>query len=213
MKKKTDKKEQQMRVLEYQHFDLKKFKVTKDGLNVEHHENVIEPRTINVSSEYQPHPDLKVKMDQLQLYMATRLGLLEGWDFSREHLGIEKEDEMKQAVQNHKDTIARCNVNGLTFLGEGETAGVQITGSVKCTNGGSFGLAVPKIIFDSDKLGYESEVKEICEEIKIEVYAYRFQSKKLQLDIETELKKKENPGMFIEPKSVDLEKVKNEKKI
>lgn len=206
MAKQKLKEEQQNRNLEYQHFDLKKFKVTKDGLDVTHHENVIEPRTISVSSEYQPHPDLKEKMDQLQLYMATRLGLLEGWDFSRAHLGLKKEDEMKQAVQNHKDTIARCNVNGITFLGEGDTFGVSITGSIKCPKGGSFGLAVPKITFESDKLGYETEVEEICEEIKKEVFAYRFQSKKLQLDIETELKKKENPELFNDTKTNNEEK-------
>lgn len=194
------KEEQQRRVLEYQHFDLKKFKVTKDGVDVTHHENAIEPLQSAVSGEYQPHPDLKVSMDKLQLYMATRLGLLLGWDHAREHLGLKKEDALAMAVKGHEEAVERCNVNGLTFVGEGETAGVMITGSVKLIHGGSFGLAVPKITFGKTVLGYEDDVQEICEEIKKEVYAYRFQSKKLQLDLDTELKKKVNPEMFGHPK-------------
>lgn len=200
MAKKT-KEEQQSRRLEYQHFDLRKFKVTKDGVDVTHHESGMEAGEITKRGEVQPHPDLKEKMDQLALYMATRLGLLQGWDYSRTH--IKEEEALKGAMEGHKEVIERMNVNGLTFVGEGETAGVMITGSIKVPKTGSTGLTVPKITFGSDKLGYETEVEEICEEIKREVYAYRFQSKKLQLDIETEAKKKENPELFQEPKSVD----------
>ncbi|MCK5342979.1 MAG: hypothetical protein KAR20_06225, partial [Candidatus Heimdallarchaeota archaeon] len=179
MAKKT-KPEQKTRRLEYQHFDLRKFKVTKDGVDVTHHEGGIDAGEIIKKGEVQPHPDLKKMMDLLQIYMATRLGLLEGWDFCREHIDREMEE---MAIKGHKDAIERCNVNGLTFVGEGELAGVMITGSIKVPHSGSTGLSVPKITFKSDTLGYEKEVQTLCEEIKKEVFAYRYQSKKHQLDL------------------------------
>lgn len=200
-KGKTDRKPhdaQRRRTIEYQEFDLIKFKITKDGVDVTHHESGDDPGGNTKTGESQPHPDLKKKMDELKLYMATRLGLLQGWDFSSENLKGDL-DLLKIALDGHKETVGRCNVNGLTFMGEGETYGVSITGSLAVPNGGSFRLAVPKITFGSDKLGYEQEVQEICEKIKSEVYQYRFQSKKLQLDVNTEIEKVENPDLFIIP--------------
>lgn len=189
---------QRRRTIEFQHFDLMKFKITKEGVDVTHHESGDDPGGMTKTGESQPHPDLKKKMDELKLYMATRLGLLEGWDFAREHLKGDL-DLLKIAIDARKEIIDRCNINGLTFLGEGETLGVSITGSLAVPKGGSIGMAVPKITFDSDKLGYEKEVQQICEEIKSEVYQYRFQSKKAQLDIKTEIEKVEDPGLFIIP--------------
>lgn len=186
------KEDQQKRVLEYQHFQMTKFKVADEIASVKFYEHGNEH---TMTPKEHVHPDLKEALEQLKLYMAQRLGLLEGWDFSREHVKKDSES-LTLAIQGHKDTIARCNVNGFTFVGDGETAGVQLTGSVKLPHGGSVGLAVAKITFGKDVLGYEDEVQEICEEIKKEVYAYLFQAKKLQLDIETEAEKAKQSGMF-----------------
>lgn len=192
--------EQKLRQLEYQHFDLIKVKITKDGADVTHHESGNDAGQLTKIGEVQPHPDLQASLDELAPFMAQRIGILDGWDFSREHTKKDLE-VLKMAMDGHKEAISRCNVNGITFLGDGETYGVMITGSLKLPKGGSIGMAVSKITFGKDVLGYETEVEEICEKIKKEVYAYRFQSKKLQLDIETELKKKENPDLFKEPKT------------
>lgn len=193
------KESQQRRQLEYQHFNLIKCKITKDGVEVHHHENFENPIDQKTSGEYQPHPDLIAEFNRLRLYMATRLGLLQGWDYSREHL---KSDEtmLKQIIMMHDEVLERMKPSGIQFVGEGETSGVLITGSILVPKGGSTGLTVPKITFGKTVLGYEDDVQEICEDIKKEVYAYRFQSKKHQLDIETEAKKKEEPELFIEPK-------------
>ena len=186
-------------------YSLKKFKVTKVGVDVSFEENSTDPGTNNKEGKYLPHPDLKIAMNKLQLYMATRLGLLMGWDYAREHLkGI---DDVKEGAMNgHKQEVDMCNVTGLTFLGEGETYGVSITGSVKCPISGSTGLAVPKITFGKTDLGYEDEVEELCEEIKKEIYAYRFQQKKYQTDVVSEAEKVENPELFGEPKSKEKPK-------
>lgn len=178
------KQEQQRRLLEYKDFDLIKMKLTDKGVYVEHHENGTEPGTDKRNGEYQPHPDLLNALDALKLYMATRLGLLEGWDFAREHLKNSK-NHLKSAIMKHEEVIERMNVNGITYVGEGETRGVMITGSIQTPKGGSTGLAVPKITFGKEVLGYETEVEELCGEIRKETYGYRFQKKKLQEDINT----------------------------
>lgn len=195
MAKDKSKEEQQRRVMPLSAFDLKKAKITKDGVDVTHHETGTDAGEITKSGEVQPHPDLQTALDGLKLYMATRLGLLAGWDYCRENLR-DNPEALAGAVQGHKDVVELCKVNGVAFMGEGDTYGVKISGYLKTGNGDGTGLSVPKILFSGEKLGYEAEVSEICDNIKSEVYKYRFQSKKLQLDIETEAQKAEQAGMF-----------------
>lgn len=180
--------EQKSRVLEYQHFDLRKVKIDKNGANVDHHEGGSDAGIVSKIGETTPHPDLQKSLDALKAIMARRLGLLEGTDIARE---ISKGDLAKYelALNREKEIINRCNVNGLTFTGSGDKFGVMITGSVLLPISGSVGLAVSKIAFNEDSLGYEKEVEQLCEKVKVEVYAYRFQNKKAQLDIEFEASK------------------------
>lgn len=172
--------EQKGRIMPREDFNLTKFKRTKEGLFIAHHVGGPNPADVTADVDVKPHPDLQAKMNELQLYMATRLGLLEGWDYSRDNL---KGEKLKKAMNGHKETLERCNVNGITYLGEGETRGVTITGSIKTPKSGSVGLAVPKITFGKDTLGYEGEVEQICEEITDEVYNYLILRKKEQTDL------------------------------
>jgi hypothetical protein len=162
-------------------------------LTITHHVKGLNPADITANVEVKPHPDLKVAMDQLKVYMATRLGLLEGWDFSREHLK-KNPNYLQLAIAGHKSAKERCNVSGLTFLGSGETYGVSITGSIATPTNGSVGLAVPKISFDKNDLGYEDEVLEICKEITDEVYSYLILRKKEQTNIEDQSEGFDNDG-------------------
>lgn len=196
MAKKT-KEEQQRRVMPLAAFDLVKCKITKDGVLVIHQEHGTEAGTNQKDGDYLPHPDLQKALDALKLYMATRLGMLEGWDYCREHL-LKDAEALEGAMAGHKTAIERCQVNGITIMGEGDTRGVKISGYLKTNKGDGTGLSVPKITFNEEKLGYEAEVAEICELITAEVYKYRFQAKKLQLDIVTEAQKAEEAGMFPE---------------
>lgn len=193
------KEEQQGRILEYQHFDLAKFKVTDKGVDVSHYDRLSNSGKNTLEGKETPHPDLQNALDKLSLYMAQRLGLLDGWDFSRDQLRGDLE-KLQMAKQGHEEMVKRCHLNGFTYVGDGETRGVQFTGNVKLKDGGSVGLAVGKITFGKDVLGYEDDVEQLCEDVKVEVYAYRFQSKKAQLDVETEAAKAKNPDMFDPPK-------------
>ena len=193
------KEEQQGRILEYQFFELVSFKVTEKLVTITHHEGGLEPITQITSSEHTIHPEFREKLDQLKVYASQIIGTLEGWDFCRDHLSVNNEDASKGAIEGHKMAVSRFSVGGFSFQGEGDTLGIKISGSLKTPKAGAIGMSLPKICFNAEKLGIEEEVEEICEEIKKEVYAYRFQGKKLQLDIVTEVSKKENPGLFVEP--------------
>lgn len=201
MSKKTIE-EQQGRILPYEDFNLLKFKRTKAGVDVTHHLGGQNPQEQIAKVEVGPHPDLQEKMNQLQLYASTRIGLLEGWDFSREHLK-KNPNCLQKAIQGHKDALSRFKVNGITFVGEGETYGVCITGSVAPQKGGSFGLSVPKITFSKTELGYEEDVEQICEEIKVEVYNYLILRKKEQTNIEDQAEGFDNEGEFNHQFSID----------
>lgn len=181
---------QKGRILEYKHFDLLKLKMNKKDAYIQHQVSGTEGGTFVMTDGQTPHPDLQKSLDGLKKIMARRLGLLEGTDVARE---IAKGDLSKYetAMNKEKEIIERCNVNGLTFTGSGDKFGVMITGSILLPFGGSCGLAVSRIVFGEDVLGYEDEVEELCEEVKKEAYAYRFQNKKAQLDLEFEAEKAE----------------------
>jgi hypothetical protein len=182
---------QKTRVLEYQHFDLRKVKMEKKGADITHHESGSDAGIVHKVGESAPHPELQKKLDALKPLMAKRLGLLEGTDMARHYLKGDL-NALQTALDLEKLIISRCNVNGLTFTGSGDKYGVMITGSILVPETGSVGLAVPKITFSQTVLGYEEEAEQLCEEVKKEVYAYRFQNKKAQLDIEFEAKKVED---------------------
>ena len=109
------KEEQQGRIMPREDFKLLKFKASKDGLTITHHVNGTTPADVTAVVDAKPHPDLKTSMDKLQLYMATRLGLLTGWDFAREHLK-KNPNYLQKAIEGHKQTVGMMNVNGLTFV-------------------------------------------------------------------------------------------------
>jgi hypothetical protein len=75
-----------------------------------------------------PYPDLKAKMDELKLYMYV----LDCWKVGTFRANIERRFGFEISNHaSHKETIDRCNVNGLAvFLGEGNY-GVAIRGSVQ----------------------------------------------------------------------------------
>lgn len=169
------------RALNYENFDLQKVKLTKEGLNVEYYEKGGTFDKHMVEAVGQPHPDLTDSFESLQLYMALRLGMLKGWDFARENMRDDLE-LLKEAKQGYEDELSRCNVSGVSFVGQEQLKGIKITGSLKCDYG-SVGLATPNITFSSDKLGYESDVEDLCEIIKKETFLYLFKNKKAQQDL------------------------------
>lgn len=185
--------EQKGRIIPFEDFHLEQFKVKKEGVFVKWHTGGTNPAINTRMVPESPHPDFREAMDALKLYMATRLGLLEGWDFSRDNIKGNP-DLTKQAMEGHEEAMERCNIAGLTYSGSGETKGVAITGSFKTPVKGTVGLSVPKILFDDDSLGYEESVFELCEEVNKEVYNFLILKKKEQANIEDQAEGFDNVG-------------------
>lgn len=178
-----------MRKIDYQNFDLTKVKLTKDGLDFSFFEKGNGHNEYAVTCEGIPHPDLTNQLDKLKEYLAKRLDLLKGWDYAREHLRGNL-DALQDAIKGYEAEVQRCNVSGISIVGQDQLRGVKITGSLKCLQG-SVGLASPNITFSSEKLGYEKEVEEICEKIREEVYLYHFKNKRAQQDLVTQAEEAE----------------------
>lgn len=176
----------------YENFDLKKVKVNSDGVMFSYEERGGKGYDAKIPSA--PHPDLTKAIDQLKYYMAMRLNLIQPLEDVQELVGQNKEAHAKVDELIAEQT-ERCNVSGISFVGSGSLYGVKITGSLKC-NGGVVGMATPNIIFESDKLGYEEDVMDICENIKKEVYYMEFKNKKAQLDLMDQAEEMEKEAKY-----------------
>lgn len=180
-------------VLNYENFDLGKIKIDKKaGILFSFTEKGGNGKDYNVKDPNLAHPDLTNAIDKLKYYMAMRLNLIQPLEDIQALLGKNKEAHEK-VEELISEAVDRCSVSGIVFVGSGSLAGVKITGSLKC-NGGVVGMATPNIIFESDKLGYEEDVQDICEDIRKEVYNMHFKNKKAQLDLldQAEEMEKEN---------------------
>lgn len=202
MAKKTTrtKKDQQGRILEEQHFDLRSFKASEDGVQMKYYNLLFPNAEESPNIKHTPHPDLQAKMDKLKPHFAKKIGILEGWDFARENLR-DNLDLLEVAKTKFDEAVESCKITGLSFTGENETYGVAIVGYLKFPKKGGSGISSGKISLSEDTLsklplGYEQEVFDICQEIRHEIYSYRFLGKKHQTDIETEAEKAEQAGMF-----------------
>lgn len=187
---------QQMRKLDFKNFDLEKVKLTSEGLSVTYYEKGTNAVKHMIECEGEPHPDMNEKFNLLQPYMARRLDLLAGWDFARENTRKDPE-ALAQAVENYNKCVERCKVSGIVYVGKDQLRGIKITGSVKC-NESSVGLATPNITFSSEKLGFEQDVEDICEQIRSEVYLYVFSHKRAQEDLIKQIEEieKEEKGLI-----------------
>lgn len=187
--------EQKGRIVEYKNFDLKSVKInTHKGLDLMYY-NLLQPNlTEEPKSKNLPHPDLIDKLNQVRLYYAEKLGLLEGWDFAREHCK-KTPDSLKLAKDGHQAVIDRITMKSMTFSGEGETFGVSFSAYVKFPKKGGSGIPSGKYSLHGEA-EHVDDLTKICEEIKEEVYAYRFQNKKAQQDIVDQANKAGDDGLF-----------------
>lgn len=174
--------QQRQRRIEFQHFGLKKVTPTKDGLKAKYFELGGIVNQIEIVAHGDPHPDFTKSLTELAMYYGMSLGLLEPWDWAREVLK-DNEELLREALNGNERTLNRLLVKGVAYLGDADTAGVKILGSMKCDNNW-VKCDTPKIPFATDKLGYEKTVQKLVEKVRAETYNYLFNNKRAQEDIE-----------------------------
>lgn len=166
-------------------FELKKLKIEKDKLLVDFVEARQGDKGLvkvvhSVDAPFVAHPDLINTLDKMTLYVAQQYGY--------HKLTNEHNDE------EYKDMLNRISVYGLSVSGSEQLKGAVINGKIKLEDEGTRALPTGRIVFSSEKLGYEQEVKQLVELVEQEVYACLFQNKRAQLDLFDQDGVKEHPA-------------------
>lgn len=164
--------------LKKEEFKLEKFKIDKDDLLV----NFVEQRQTNegvvkipvsMQPPFQPHPDLTDLLKSLKDYVLQQYGYKTLLD------AAPKDKELREA---YNELLSNTTVTGFTMAGSDQLRAAIITAKVK-TESGTRALPTGRIVFSSEKLGYEQEVEVIIGELEEEVYACLFENKRAQLDL------------------------------
>lgn len=160
--------------IELKDFELQKVKLGNKSIHLEYYSAKNRNDLVTIDSDSKPSEDLVNKLNLLKEVFAQSLGLLRGWEHSRDHIK-KNEEALKIAIHEHQSEIDRCSVSGFSLVGGEDNEGVKITGSLD-TDYGVIGIPSGIIRFDDDELGTKAE--EIITEITSEVYLFLFKGKR-----------------------------------
>lgn len=174
-----------LKALKLENFTLKKARILDSALECEFEESRIvedEPRIVlhGIKAPYVPHEDLMHFRDELKQYLMQVLCLTDQYDHDIKYL---KGEQKKNATEQHKSMCDKIVVTGISFSGDDQLRGVIITGKLKNRTGGYTAINSPRIVFSSEKLGFESKVEDITGLIEIEVYKCVFDGKSAEKDL------------------------------
>lgn len=166
-------------------FTLKKAKILDDLVECDFEERKVvegEPRIIQHTTKapYIPHPDLVSFKDDLKEYLMKCLCLSDQYEHDVKYL---KGEQKIKATEQHQAMCDKLVITGISISGEDQLRGVIITGKLKNRMGGYTALNSPRIIFSSDKLGFEGKVQDLSGLVEIEVYKCLFENKSAQIEL------------------------------
>jgi len=170
--------------LELKSFDLQKVSFNaKKGLIVDFYD-VNSPNDLwNCDSDSQPHEDYLTGLDALKEVFAYSVGLNNGWEFAREN-NRKNEEALKKSIQSWNDEIERFTIKGMTVVGNGDSRGIKISGSLK-TDLGVVGLSSPIVRFDAfvtNSIDEDVMIGDLAEtafnKIQEEVWGFIFKGKR-----------------------------------
>lgn len=181
--------EKTMKIPSEQAFALTKAKLDKDG-GIEVHYNVSEvineehySNEFHVKSAKQVHPDLKEQFDALRACIARviHFSVFRTLVASKEFKATKSQLEL---AQNHfQELLGKIEARGVSFSGSDDNIAVIITGLLEVGNGQKTAINTPRIKFNTETYGFESELEDIIDNIETEVYAFLFKGKKAQLEL------------------------------
>lgn len=171
--------------MEINSFTLKKARILDSSIECEFEENKIvndELRVIQHTTKapYVAHPDLIAFRDDLKPFLMQSLCLTDQYDHDIKYL---KGEQKQKATEQHKAMCEKIVITGISISGEDQLRGVVITAKLKNRMEGFTALNSPRIIFSSDKLGFENSVENIVGLIQIEIYKCIFENKSSQQDL------------------------------
>ena len=166
-------------------FTLKKATINNDGLECSFVENRIidkSPQVIahKIKANYIPHPELIRLRDKLKEFLVKAYHMDRGYEHAINGLTGKK---LKDAEDSYLDLLLKIEVTGVSIGGEEQLRGAVISGKVESNNGAKCAMNTPRIVFSSEKLGYEQDVEIEVGLIAAEVYRYIFEGKKAQAEL------------------------------
>jgi len=184
-----------LKVVDFDQFTLKKAKIGDTSVECDFEENrVIDGKghliVHNVKCDYIPHPDLIRLRDTLREYLVKAYHLGTGYEVAIKYL---KGEQKKIAEDGMIDLYDKVEITGISIGGDDQLRGVVISGKIQSFNKSKCAMNTPRIVFSSEKLGYELDVEGQVELIEREIYKYLFEGKKAQKDLFDDDKKKTTP--------------------
>jgi hypothetical protein len=166
-------------------FELKSARITDNEVKVKFNQKrvvkgVTETFLTEMDGDVIPHPDLLAVRDTLKEYLMRSLNDYQVIEEARKYLKGEQLDKVESKfsaleLENH--------VTGFTISGQDHLVGVIITGKAKNQMGGYSAKNSPRIVYSSDKLGYETDVQGQIELLERELFKYLFENKKANKDL------------------------------
>jgi len=183
-----------LKAVDFDQFTLKKAKIGETSVQCEFEENrVIDGKAHliahTISCSYIPHPDLIRLRDTLREYLVKAYHLGSGYEVAIKYL---KGEQKKIAEDGMIDLYDKVEITGISIGGDEQLRGVVISGKILSFNKSKCAMNTPRIVFSSEKLGYELDVEGQIELIEREVYKYLFEGKKAQQDLFDGDEKKSN---------------------
>lgn len=168
-------------------FKLKKVKFDGKKISIDYEEKTVNKKGVaemlvyTVESDSRlPHQDLINGLSMLREPLMRSLRYYDMKDVALEFLGA---DQKKKVTDKFLDLVNDVEVTGISIGGSNQLKGVVITGKIKNEVTGKSSLNSPRIVFASDKLGYEDIVEQVAEKIGRECYNYVYSNKKAVKDL------------------------------
>jgi len=168
------------KTLDFKNFGLERIAInSKNLITVDWYDLTKRNDLLSVESDSLPSEELILSIAKFNKPMAISLDLTKGFEFAREH-NRKNEEALKLAVHGCIDEYERCQVKAITFVGSNEYEGIKIKGNLICDGGTVAISSTPLIKFNDDEMDEEfrTELNEICEELKKQVYPFIYLGKR-----------------------------------
>lgn len=174
-----------LKPVDFDQFTLKKTKISDTSVECDFEEQrVIDGKAHlivhSVKCDYIPHPDLIRLRDTLREYLIKAYHLGVGYELAIKYL---KGEQKKLAEDGMINIYDKVEITGISIAGEEQLRGCVISGKIQSFNKSKCAMNTPRIVFSSEKLGYELDVEGQIKLVEREIYKYLFEGKKAQQDL------------------------------